>query len=344
MKNTILPLFNCSQPSLYSICGTLAENLLNNIEPMGAFKPKYTPEFVETFRTEIDTARALPGQDARTAMHEGVRIEMTDKAKACLKKWQFLKRYIADAYPEAMHKTMWNAAGWPDYEKAASQNWEHVSALMNAGYQFMQTHLAELTANENMPAGFPAEYLASSASFNVSYDLFKQRMQQSAAGTQAKAEANNALYRKAISICEDGYQLFSHDPALQQQFSFNRLSEMVTPPGASSVIVTVTSAVNNEPLPMSTVTVRGVEYTTNAQGRMEKHQLSAGPADISVEADGYLPLEETVTLTTGTAKHIHIQLAPLFTGALTPGPQPTATITEEPAEQPASIPAGELNG
>lgn len=344
MKNIILPLFNCSQPALYSTCGTIAENLLNNLEPMAAFKARYTPEYVETFRTEIDQARALPGQEARTALHESVRIEMTDKARICLKKWQFLKRYIADAYPQAMHKTMWNAAGWPDYEKAASQNWEHVSALMSAGYQFILSHQAELIANDNMPAGFPDQFLAASASFNVSYDLFKQRLQQAAAGTQAKTEANNAIYQKAISICEDGYQLFSNDPALQQQFSFNRLSEMVTPPGASSVIVTVTSAVNNEPLPMSTVTVRGVEYTTNAQGRMEKHQLSAGPADITVEADGYLPFEETVTLNTGAAKHIRIQLAPLFTGALTPGPQPTATITEEPAEQPVTVPAGELNG
>jgi hypothetical protein len=339
MKNNIQPLYNCSQPALYSIGGTLIENLETNLEAMAAFKARYTPEYVEVFRTELEQARALPTQDARTAWHETVRIEMTGKAKVCLKKWQFLKRYIYDAYPQAMHKTMYNAAGWTDYEKAASQNWEHVSALMNAGSSFIQLHQAELMANDNMPAGFPAEFMAASASFNESYNIFKQRMQEAAAGTQAKIKANNDLYRKIISVCEDGYQLFSDNPALQQQFSFNKLSEMVTPPGASSVIVTVTSAVNNQPLPMATVTVRGVEYTTNAQGRMEKHQLSAGPADIIAEADGYLPFEETVTLNTGTAKHIHIQLAPLFTGALTPGPQPSATVTEEPATTPVTQPA-----
>jgi hypothetical protein len=344
MKNKILPLFNCSQPALYSISSTIYENASNHREALAEFKAKYTTEYLESFRQQIEQARALPSQDARTALHETVRIELVDRSKDCLKKWQFLKRYIYDAYPQSMHKAMYNAAGWQDYEKAASQNWEHVSSLMSSGYEFIRSHQNALMANDNMPAGFPDLFQASFEQFTAAYELFKQRMQQAAAGTQAKMEANNALYLTAISICEDGYQVFSGNPALQQQFSFNRISEMVTPPGASSVIVTVTSAVNNQPLPMTTVTVRGVEYTTNAQGRMEKHQLSAGPADIRVEADGYLPFEETVTLNTGTAKHIRIQLAPLFTGALTPGPQPSATITEETPEPQVSLPAGELNG
>lgn len=329
MSKKTQPIYRQSQPSLYACAYIVCDNLADNLAPMSAFRGIYTDAFVNAFRAEIEAAQNMPDNGQRTAWHERLREELKPLSRKCLNDWQLLKRYIINAYPAPQQGTMLQAAGWSYYEKAGENNWEYVLALMTSGINFITDHEAELKANNNMPDGFKAMMQADKAEFQAKYLEFMQELEHASEATQAKTEANNAIYAKAIMICEDGFQVFNGDEAKQELFSYNRIREYVTPTGSSSVIVTVKDSVSNKPIALATVMIRGEEYTTNSEGRAEKHQLSAGPAAISIQADGYNGYSTEVTLNTGRAKYIHVALTPLFSGELTPGPEPTAVVTEE---------------
>lgn len=323
MKTSI---YRVSQSALYQVCTLIILNCKSRVSSFTAFSAIYTTAFLDAIIAAIAAAEALPSDAERALAHEMKRSELKNQAKVCRNMWQRLKRYIYKAFPEEERNMNYNAAGWENYAEASNDNWDKVKALMTAGSNYINAHSSELTA---MPAGFKDEFNEMMAAFGALMTEFHQAQISAGLGTDTKITANNAIYKQVIDICEDGQIIFADDESVKELFSFEHISRLVTPAGSSSVIVTVNNATNNEPMPNSTVTIRGEVYTTDENGRVAKHQLSAGPAPVSVDADGFSPFTETVELITGSAKHIHVQLQPLVTGELSPGPVSTAVVEEE---------------
>lgn len=326
MKTSI---YRVSQSALYVICRLILLNCKSRLAQFTGFSPVYTEEYLEGILAEVAEAENLPSEAERALMHSQKHAGLQVKGKECRNIWQRLKRYIYKAFPEDQRAINYNAAGWANYAEASNDNWDKVKALMVAGRNYIETHGTALTA---MPATFKDEFTALMDAFSAQMLEFHEAQIAAGQGTDAKITANNNIYAKVIDICEDGQIIYVNDESVKELFSFEKMSELVTPPGASTMVVTVINGTNNQPMPNSTVIIRGETYTTDENGRVAKHQLSAGPAPLVVDADGFIPFEETIELTTGSTKHVTVTLQPMVTGELSPGPVSSAEVTEEETE------------
>lgn len=320
-----------SQPALYQVCRTLWANCQSNLADFTAFKPAYDAALITSRLASITASEAMPTEQARTLTHETKRQDMMELSKTCLQQWQYLKRYIAAAYATEYHDMNWNAAGWSHYSEAANQNWEQVRALMNEGSLYISQNNATLSANENMPAGFSASFRASELDFNAAYDAFLQAEETARLGTENKITANNDIYAQAIELCLDGQAIYTNSGEIKRLFSFEAVSELVSPRGASTLVVTVTT--DDMPLAGAEISINGSDrtVTTDGNGRAEIGQLAAGNITGNVAADGYNTMPYSITLETGTTGRIAVAMTPLFTGELKVGPITTpVTAAPEP--------------
>lgn len=100
------------------------EFLQQHLNEFADFKARCTTAYIDDRLQEIEKAAYLPDDQARNEKYETLRIQLTEAGAECLKLFQYLKRYIADAYPEVLHKTKTDAAGQAYYEKAMNNNWD----------------------------------------------------------------------------------------------------------------------------------------------------------------------------------------------------------------------------
>jgi len=314
---------------LYQTIRMILINTTNNLATMNAFKSKYTAEFIDTMTAELNAAEAMAGEQARAAEHEMLRVTMTEQGAACRQNWQFLKRYIADAYAPSMHEIQWDAAGWAYYTEASNNNWDKLREMMNMGSQFIAANETALKDLGFMPDAFVTSFNASMNTFNATYDSFLTARENAFQGTADKIAANNAVYERTISICEDGQTVFADDETRKSLFSFTAVSELVSPRGASTLIITVTNAETEMPLAGAEVHVNGTDRTviTDSDGRAEIGNLSAGTASGTIIRDGYADATFSTTLTTGTTTRIESAMSALIAS---PGPEPV--VTPEPVE------------
>jgi len=310
--------------TMYATSRILMENCKTNQATFAAFKGLYTQAYFDSIIDAIDAAQALPSDEARSLEHITLRNDLTAMAKSCLSKWQALKLYIKTAYAEALWTANWNAAGWNSYADAGNNNWDKVSELMSEGSVYLSTHADELKENENMPDAFVAEFDALADEFNATYSLFIHAREDAMVGSESKVEANNAVYARVIACGEDGQFLFEDNEAMRRQFSYSAISELVSPSGSSTLIVTVTNAETGMALSGAEVHVDGTERTvvTNADGRAEIGALAAGATSGTIIRDGYADTTFSTTLGTGTTTRIESAMSALIAS---PGPVPVTT-------------------
>lgn len=240
--------------------------------------------------------------------HEKLHEDMLPLAKAALKKWQYLKRYITKAYGEAYWEMNWNAAGWQYYD--GNEAWEETKSLMNEGKKYIALHSAELLAGDNMPATFEDDFNAAGDAFKNKYSAFLAAEEAAWSGTDDKIAANNDIYEKIISVCEDG-QAISDDETFSKLFSFERMSELVSPPGSSTAVIMVTSKETGAPL-IAGVTVDGTDRSVETvDGKAEIGQLAAKKTTFTVIADGFEEEHVTMTLKNGVTSRMVVEMKPL---------------------------------
>ena len=321
--------FPGSQSNLYASCRIVIDNGRNRQAELATYFARYTDAFFDSLDTMASEAESLPDAMTRALDHKVLRIEMTSLADDCRRNWQLLKRYIAFAFDAAGTEVVeanWEAAGWSYYANASKQNWEDVRMLMISGQSYLTANSAVLEANENMPAAFVDTFGASYDAFDAKMFLFYAAEESAMSATQAKMDANNALYEAVIKLCDDGRAVFEGS-ATEREFSYTAVSELVTPSGSSTLIVTVTDAETAMPLAGAEVHVNGTERTviTDAEGRAEIGVLSAGATSGTIIRDGYADSAFDTTLTTGTTTRIEASLTAMVSN---PGPEPI--VTPEP--------------
>ncbi|HKR05531.1 MAG TPA: carboxypeptidase-like regulatory domain-containing protein [Bacteroidia bacterium] len=303
MKKSIYP---TAQSVLYDTCRIIMQNCKNNLALFTAFSALYTLVFVDAIIAAIDAAENMPSEAARALAHKTKRQELEFQAKDCRNMWQGLKRYITKAFSEEYWEMNWTAAGWADYEQASNDNWDKVNAMMVAGSQYIAAHTSELTA---MPPGFPAEFDAKMVAFSAKYKEFTQAELDARTGTDEKITASNDLFKMVMPVCHDGQYIAGDDENMKQQFTFEKMSELVKPIGAAGLKGVVTK--DGQPQAGLIVELENgdVSVITDAEGAFNfGNQLSSGTDTIVVKQGDQILAEEEVVIPAGVTKTEDVEI------------------------------------
>jgi hypothetical protein len=317
-----------SQQVLYLVTDLIVANVRKRLE----FSPRIDEDYLVSVEAKRVAAALLPDEATRIMRHESVRDELVLVAAVGLKRFRALKRYIAmSAAFRANPQTFWKACQWEKYGSAANQKWADVASICEASQKFLNDHLEELTADENMPETFPDLFESDFAAFTLKYNLFKQRLEEARTGTETKLAANNDLYHTVMdNLCLNGQLIFEDSPAISSEYSYEAASQMLDKGDGSALGVKVTQDIDGVMVAMPGVDVfivgTSIHETTNGTGATDINRLADGPIKVRLVADGY---EERLIdmVMDGTRKMLRVVMVPLFEGEMKVG-------SDVPAAQP----------
>lgn len=274
--------YKCSQPVFYTVSQMILEATKARIARFTAFSPAYTSAWVDDQLTALEAARDLKDNQARGAVSEKLNADLFAAAAECRLQWQMLRRYIEkpNAFPPAHVKATLEEAGWLHYDAAGRNDWEKVTSLMNAGRTFLldANNITALTANNNMPAGFPAQYNAAFTPFKALHIQFLQATQSSGLGTVSKIVANNAVYDVVIDICKDAPLIFAKEAVTLKEYTWSTVQSIVDAQINSS---TLTFEGTIDPENRVSLNVTGIQPT----GTVEVTLINGFAAEVVVWLD-----------------------------------------------------------
>lgn len=295
----------------YQVCETIVVNLRKELGAFAALKAKYTTGFADAVENEIKAAIALPTEKQRTIKHQIPRINLNSRHKECMKKLRALRLYIKDAFKDKdEQRVRLKEAGFNDYRQALQKNWEVLIGSMHKGAQFIANHRTTLLANDNMPAGFEAEFITEADSIKTRVGKFLSMREHTLQGTQEKVMANNTLYKKVIGICLDGQFIFRDNEAKRIQFIFSSVMELVAPRNHSRLKFDIKESGTNSPLSGVRVIIKqeggaALSTATDEKGRGVFENLSAGLYNVSILHNGFNAIEETLKVRKGVKSFKH---------------------------------------
>jgi len=303
--------YKCSEDELYQVCQIILVSLREELGAFAVFKAKYTTGFADGVEDEIKAAMALASNNQRAVKHEIPRINLNSRHKQCLKKLQALRLYIKEAFKDKdMQRARLKEAGFNDYHLALRKDWEKVIAIMRHGTQFIAGNRTDLQANDNMPVGFEAAFIADEIDLKNRVVTFEHMRAKTLEGTLEKVKANNALYKTFIRICGDGRFVFRDNAAKREQFIFNRVMELVTPRNAGRLKFDVKEAGTNLPLAGMELVIQqegdvALVCMTDKKGRGVFEGLSAGVYKVRAGLNGFAELEVEVVMRKGVRSFKH---------------------------------------
>ena len=305
------PSYHCTQQELYTIARLAWSSCKQHLNEFADFKARYTTAYIDDRLQEIEKAAYLPDDQARNEKYETLRIQLAEAGAECLKLFQYLKRYIADAYPEVLHKTKTDAAGQAYYEKAMNNNWDSMQGLVRAASSFIAANHADLSANQNMAATFPTRFDDARKRFELLHNDFLQAEENAQIATQNKIMANNDLHTKLMTMLLDGQELFKNTEAIKKQFIFSELLYKASGVGSAGIAGYITDISTG--LALSEVSITLVEKNkttlTDNEGRYEILQIPAGLYTIKIEKQGYqTQIIEKHEIKIGTTSRINTNL------------------------------------
>jgi hypothetical protein len=228
-----LPEYPCSQQDLYTIVETGWQSYAEFLADFMNLSTLYTAATGTDQLAALAAARAMPDEDSRNEVHKTLRVQLSGLAETCLITWSDMSTYIRDGFPANEYENKRIAAGANYYAGAAHENWDDVKGLMQNGIAFVNANTATLTTG-GMPATFVADMTAARDAFEVKHQAFLHAEEDSKVLTDEKITANNALYRALTKMNEDGKKIFRNNAAVREQFTFERIWELVSGNGGGS--------------------------------------------------------------------------------------------------------------
>ncbi|KAA9036504.1 carboxypeptidase regulatory-like domain-containing protein [Ginsengibacter hankyongi] len=294
--------YSAPQEILYSVCNAawyLCSQYLTRFTALNAF---YTEAFVANALQAVQDAKALPDSRQTLAARKEARINLSNATRQVQANWQLLKVYITKAFAADMVATKLEAAGGSLYAKASVDNWSAVRSLIDTANGFIANNLADLAANENMPATFPALFKTDGDNCIELSVIYAQANMEKEAATRARIDANNAIYAGVMEMLKDGQQIFKDDLATKKQFTFSYLVLMYQAGGSASLKGYI---INSDNLPIEGVTIASQDgkyfATTDAKGYYRITRIAEGTYQFSITCPGYNPLVQTISFAAGTA-------------------------------------------
>lgn len=291
IMNTV-PRYSCSMQELFS-CALLGwGSCQQHRAAFVAKKPKYTSVFIDDKIAEIELARNLPDYQQRRSVSEAIRVNLKAKNAQVLEAWQWLKRYIFDAFPPDLHKIKFDAAGMNFYSGASSLDWEDTEALLANASTFITDNLVALLANDIMPPTFQTEFETLRSEFSATHQEFLDSEETSRIHTESKIRANNLIYTDLMAMFQDGQHLFKDNESIKQQFIFEKVLQLVSGSGTAGIKgLILSSEAPNNPVTDATISIfeTGEQTTTNQEGRYQISQMAAGTYNLTITAPGFQP-------------------------------------------------------
>ena len=303
--------YNCSQADLYMACRAAWRLCRKNLTDFGAFKTKYSAEFIEQNLQTIEEADYLQDVNARYAGAEGLRMDLVKAKDEILVAYRHLQAYIDDAYPADKHNKMYNACGKPFYERANQCNWASVSGLLRGAIPFIQDNKAVLMANNNMPESFLDKFNGLKVRFDALLENYHDSGSDAGEKTSAKLEANNAIFDKMVALLDDGKRLYAANPAMAKNFTVTAIMSQISGTKQSGIEGKVVTGDNQNPVVGAKITVVNSSNfsESNEQGRFSIYPLSAGTYSFLVEAEGYeLCTMTDIEVKTGSMKRVNFTM------------------------------------
>jgi hypothetical protein len=293
---------------VYATCRLVVSNCRKKLADFVSFSAAYTNEMLDNLLLEVDSAEAMPSEEARAQEHSQLLEELKPLFRICQRKFMYLKKYIALGFPKEFWLINWESAGWLMYD--TEMNWNEAQNMYKKALLYIDAHLAELTANDNMPVAFKAEFALAVKNYNDKLKAFNDAKSISAEGTDAKIEANNAIYEKIIvKICEVGQTIFADDETKRGEFSFEKMSEILRPLGAAGLKGVVTKDGKPQAGLMVVLENENMSVITDSEGAFDfGNKLASGTDKIVVKQGDEVLKEEEVVLPAGVTKHEDVVL------------------------------------
>lgn len=308
----IQPSYPCKQAELYTAARIGWRNFLNQLPAFTSYKPFYTNAYHNNRLLEITAAETMADESVRRAKVKSKHLILTQKAELARNRWQDIKSYINSAFTDAELEIKYQEAGAAHYPLAAANNWEETELLLVDGETFLAANLAALTAGNNMPPAFVAQYAAAKNAFITAMSDFYNQEELESDVAEDKIIANNAIYDKLLEMCIDGQKIFRTDLAKKQMFTFDDLLSLVTN-HVANLKGSVTTGIASTPVPDAKVDVLQLaEFTTtDTDGKYDFGSIANGTYTIVFSKAGFITQTFTnIIIETGTAKTINVVLLP----------------------------------
>jgi hypothetical protein len=304
------PNYRSTQQELYTVCRLGWQSCTQYLGDFADFKARYNAGFIADRLAEVEAASNLPDDQARGSQSETLRIQLGQAAQDCLSGWQKLKRYIADAFPPEFQKAKLEAAGQNYYEKAGSNNWDSCRGLITSGNNFIALHLAELTANENMPPTFQTNFSNTKNTFEKLHQEFLKSEEAGSLSTENKLTANNNIYDKLISMYLDGQEIFKNNETIKKQFTFEQTLGLASGNNAAGIKGQITNSADGTPIANASIAIKDSNKIalTDAEGKYQLSPVPSGIYTIVITAEGFQPQEIVQQIKVGTVSGLSIQL------------------------------------
>lgn len=285
--------YSCSQPELYVVCRKAWDLCETQLSAFTAYKPKYSPALMVENQTMINAADAMDDSRARYANAQNLRLDLVDKKDDVLEVFQLLKGYIEDAYRPDKAKTMIQAAGQQFYNKACACNWVSVSALLSAMAPFVTNNLADLSANNNMPADFATQIQTLKTEYESLYKSWSEADIAAYNETEEKILANNGIFTNLKTMLADAQKVFRKDEAMALKFTLDDLMTQVRGTRPSGINGKILNLVNKKPIAKAQIAIPELDIVvmSDANGQFQLMSLPLGKYTVIVTAEGF----ETVT-------------------------------------------------
>lgn len=309
--------YNTAEQDLYTGIEMVWTSYAEYLTDFEAWKTTYSSTNGTDALAALEAAKDLPSEALRDELHTTLQKELGPLSDDCLIIWKQLESYIRDSFPPLVYQDKLNAAGYVYYSGASAKNWEDVQGLMNDGELFIAANTAELTTG-GMPGTFAADFTTAKDAFDAKHAEFLQAEETAKVQRDEKIDANNAIYRTAMDMCEDGKKIFRQEPAKRDQFTWTTVQVLIKG-SQSSHSVKGTVIDNDTELPIEGAKVavldkdgtpiEGKEAITESDGTYKIIGLKNGQYKLDVQADGYDPSETEFEIDGGPAD-VNVNLDP----------------------------------
>jgi len=215
--------YDTSQEIFYKVCDAGWNLCTKYLADFAKLKAYYTPEYINTARETLKAVKKCESSNSGIQNIKELRIKMLKAAREVQYKWQTLKLYVNAAYEPQFAEINLTAAGARLYKKSSADNWMSLFALTDDAQVFIRDHFDELTARQNMPADFHAEFKAVSKHFLETATAFFKAKNDSKLITYNKLQANNIAYDALIPMLKDAQLIFRYRPEIKKQFVFSTM-------------------------------------------------------------------------------------------------------------------------
>lgn len=296
-ENRPQPRIRCAQEDFYGVSEAVIDSLEEHLPKFEAYSSRYSATTVTNLRTELLVARALPAEGARTARHAMLRMGLDEKRASGIRLMLQLETLIREAFGAEMLEQQKHVAGFDLYDDAYHSEWNSMEGMLIQANTYVTDNAAVLTADGGMPVGFAAALNGAKTDFSAQLRQFVEEEEIARRGTDAKIEANNALYDKIITLCSDGRRIFWDSAAIREEFTYetvlglvrsvvstHRVNGFVVRTADGSAVID--AKVLMEELRPDGSYAPGVEVRTDLNGEFRYASVRNGRFRLSAGADG----------------------------------------------------------